>query len=321
MTDNKKDRPALSAAPPPMHAVALMTVFFAVFGYMFPSWEIIDEAATVETFTKRVFPDLISIQQLACIRLAIAAAIWAVSFQCVFLSPGWEQSTSYLKGTKLISVPNKLSGIKTMFPFTSLSWNVLGLSFTLSGYIAWKQAVAAEEVAEISPLLLRTALISWEIAGPFTFLVASVIRFAIWPAVLKSGDTANLKTIRNIFMHNMNVIFALTETAMLGGLPVRWRDVSLGPLVGCAYVVFSWSMSCSWNDKKYGPQFIYFFFDTTLPGYTHSIALAVLLLVLMIFYAFFASTEAVLEMILPFGWPAHAAFVLALSSTMMRFRD
>lgn len=117
-------------------------------------------------------------------------------------------------------------------------------------------------------------------------------------------------------------MIALGEVFLLGGLPVRWSDVSVGPLFGCAYVIFSWSMAARWVDMKlYGPQFLYFFFDTTLPGYTHSIVLACLLAVLMVFYALFASIEVVLKGILPNEMWAHAVFVVALSSAMMRFRD
>ena len=52
----------------------------------------------------------------------------------------------------------------------------------------------------------------------------------------------------------MNVFFAVTESALLGGLPVRWSEISLAPLVGCAYVMFTWSMSMSWNKREHGPQ-------------------------------------------------------------------
>lgn len=201
-----------------------------------------------------------------------------------------------------------------MFPFTSWAWNMLGVSFTLSGYIAVKQ--------EASPVLLRTALFFWEAAAPFSFLVATVIRYAIWPGVLKGdGDTSNLKMIRNMLMHNANVVMSLTEAALLGGLPVRWSHVSIGPVVGIAYILFTWAMSTSWNDTaKVGPQFIYFFFDTTLPGYTSTIALLVLLVVLMMFYAFFASCDLLLGFV-PFGIAGHTLFAAGLASIMMRFRD
>lgn len=309
-----KEKMILKSAPPPAHSIAVVVAMTTVFVSLFPSMESVDRVATVETFTHRVFPDLMTVEQMAYIRLAIAGVIWATSFQTVFLSPGWVQTTNYLKGTRLLRAPNTLSGIKTMFPFTSWAWNMLGASFTLSGYIALQQ--------DASPLVLRAALFFWEASAPFSFLVATVIRYAIWPGVLKGdGDTTNLKKLRNKLMHNANVMMSLTEAALLGGLPVRWSHASIGPLVGVVYILFTWAMSTSWNDtSKVGPQFIYFFFDTTLPGYTPTIALLVLLFVLMLFYGFFASCDFLLGLV-PFGVVGHAVFALGLASIMMRFRD
>jgi hypothetical protein len=322
-----KDRPVLLSAPPPWHAVALVVTCIGVFVYRLPSWTSIDEAATVETFTRRLFPELISIQQLALVRILFAALIWGTSLQTACISNGWQQTSSYLPGSKLLRVPNTLSGIKTMFPFTSVSWNILGLAFSLSGYIAWHTATITSSSSTTSSLipvpLLRAALIVWEIAAPNTLLVAAVIRYAIWPAVLSSssGDTTNLKSVRNILMHNVNVVLAVTETALLGGIPVRWSDWALGPLLGCAYIIFSWTMSTSWNDTAAaGPQFIYFFFDTTLPGYAASKFLMALLVVLMVFFGVFCSAGSVL-MAIDGGLLTHVLFTLMLCSAVVRFRD
>jgi hypothetical protein len=311
---SEKEKIILTSAPPPLHSIAVVFIMTIVFVGLFPSMESVDRVATVETFTRRVFPDLITVEQMAYIRLAIAGVIWATSFHTMFLSPGWIQTTNYLKGTRLLRAPNTLYGIKTMYPFTSWAWNMLGVSFTLSGYIALQQ--------EASPLLLRLALFFWEASAPFSFLVATVIRYAIWPGVLKGdGDTTNLKKLRNKLMHNANVMMSLTEAALLGGLPVHWKHVSIGPLVGVAYILFTWAMSTSWNDtSKVGPQFIYFFFDTTLPGYTPTIALLVLLFVLMLFFSFFAACDFLLGLV-PFGVVGHALFALGLGSITMRFRD
>jgi hypothetical protein len=82
----------------------------------------------------------------------------------VFLYDGWDQFTSYLPASKLISARNRLSGIKTMFPFTSWSWNLLGISFTLNAYIA-AQAAAGNSV---NIWILRAAVIAWDISAPFT---------------------------------------------------------------------------------------------------------------------------------------------------------
>lgn len=91
-------------------------------------------------------------------------AIWFTSLWMVFLYDGWDQFTSYLPASKLISVRNRLSGIRTMFPFTSWSWNLLGISFTLNTYIA-AQAAAKNPV---NIWILRTAVVAWDVAAPFT---------------------------------------------------------------------------------------------------------------------------------------------------------
>jgi len=316
---------ALASAPPPWHSVALLGLFTAIFAYYLPSLDTIDDVATVDTFTKRSFPDLVSIGLLGTIRALIAGSIWVTSFHTAVIDNGWQQTTTYLEGSKLKMVPNTLSGIKTMMPFTSWAWNLLGASFTLSAYIALKVAFSEGRQEEggptFDPWTLRCALLLWEISAPFTLLVAAVVRYAIWPGVLKAKEsTNNLKHGRNVMMHNMNVLFAVTEQALLGGVPVLWRHVSLGPLVGCAYVLFSWCMTHRWNDSsKHGPQFIYFFFDTTI-GRTASIALVVLLLVLMGAYGTFVVTEEILTFV-DGGVLAHFAFVALVCAVTMRFRD
>ena len=225
--------------------------------------------------------------------------------------------TAYQPGSKLISVPNRLSGIKTMMPFTSLSWNLLGMSFSLNAYIA-AQGAASQPV---NIWILRAAVILWEVAGPFTLLVAAVIRYAIWPALLRGKrDTAGLKHWRNVMMHNMNALFAVSEAALFGGLDVKWSHFAFGPLVGAAYVLFSWIMVHQWNKPEHGPQYIYFFFDTTLPGYKTTIALLLLLLTLTIFYGIFWICDEILVLLGKSVW-THSAFVAVVCGAVMRFKD
>jgi len=211
-----------------------------------------------------------------------------------------------------------LVGAKTLYPFTSWSWNLLGLSFTLSSYIAH----CAATNAHVAPPLLRLAVITWEIAAPCTLLVAAVVRYAIWPAVARvpGGTTDELRSGRNVMMHNLNVVLALTETCVLSGRAVTPGHAALAPLYGIVYVLFSWGMVHRWNEKRHGPQFIYFFFDTTLPGYTVTKVLLVLLAVLMLFFGIFCVAAALLRY-LDGGLLTHVLFVAAVSSTVMRFRD
>ena len=121
-------------------------------------------------------------------------------------------------------------------------------------------------------------------------------------------------------MHNLNVLFALSEAALMSGLKVYPRHFVFGPLIGCLYVVTSWAMVHQWNKPENGPQYIYFFFDTTLPGYTTTIALLVLLAVLATFYGIFCVCDQILAGLGSSVW-THAAFVAAICSLVMRFRD
>jgi hypothetical protein len=337
--DKKKSLPVLTSAPPPWHSVAIMLLLNIFFIRLLPAWSSIDEIAVTETFTRRIFPELMSLKALAAIRTVQALIVWATSFYILFVSTGYVFSTSYLPQSKLKTVPNTLAGIRGMYPFTSVSWNLLGVAFTLSAYIAWS-AVAVElkesvgddtDTANLfdnlllllpppSIFVLRTAILVWEVAAPNTLLVATVVRYVIWQGVLRAGaDTSNLTQFRTLLMHNGNVLLALTEIALTGGLPVRWSEVSLAPLLGISYVFFTWHMMDKWNDKEHGPQFIYFFFDTTL-GATTSYALVALLVVLLIFYMLFVSVELILAY-MDGGWPFHVAFVVAVCSAVMRFRD
>jgi hypothetical protein len=308
----------LTSAPPPLHSVLTIGVLSAVFVNYLPSAESLDEAATIETFTRVIFSNVMNVYSLAYIRLLIAATIWWTSFQTAVLSDGWTQKTTYQPGSKLKMVPNRLKGVKTMFPFTSWCWNMLGLSFTLNAYIAIQGAAAKP----VDPWLLRVALCVWEISAPCAILVSLVIRYAIWPAVLASptGDTTNLKSLRNVMMHNVNSVYAVTELALTGGLPVRCNELSLLPLYGVVYVIFSWSMTMSWNEPSAGPQFIYFFFDTTLPGYKPTLALLALLSALLVIFGILCMCEQILALI-DGGLLAHLAFCLVIFGGVMRFRD
>ena len=283
-----------------------------------PTWEALDELATMETFTHRVFPELLSVRALAYIRLSYAAVIWITTID-FYISNDVDVMTMYLPGSKLHPAVLQLRGIRTQFPFTSVAWNVLGLSFTLAGYIA----LQAANNNDVDVWTLRCAIICWSSAAPFTILVAVLVRYALWPKVLADGGTTeNLRSGRSLVQHNANVMMALTEQALLGALPVRWELVSFINFLGCAYTMFLWSMYNFWgvDVSKHGPQFLYFFYDTTLPGVISGVILLGLIAVLLVFYGLFVSTGSILNM-LPGGLASHLLFVLIVSGAVMRFRD
>jgi hypothetical protein len=166
---------------------------------------------------------------------------------------------------------------------------LLGTSFTIHGAMALAVAYQGEdwvrERVEVTPWILRSILMLWQTTAPCAFLVSSVIRYVIWDQVKKgAGDTKHLKHIHNVFCHNLNSIYVLAEVALLGGLPVRLSEMYLGPIYGCVYIWMAWSLTEFWTDKKYGPHYIYFFLDTTLPGYKSTVALAALTATLAFFY-------------------------------------
>ena len=173
---------------------------------------------------------------------------------------------------------------------------------------------------DIPVWLLRMALLVYETAAPQTLLVSTVVRYAIWPQVLKgTGDTSDLAHPRTLLWHNANSVLALIEVALLGGLPVVVSHVAIAPMFGIAYIFFSWAMAPYWSPQD-GPQFIYFFMDTTVDNHGHALAIMALLTVLMVFYGLFAGASLVLEY-LGSGILSHIVFVLVVSAGVTRFRD
>eukprot|EP00550_Attheya_septentrionalis_P007210 CAMPEP_0198286986 /NCGR_PEP_ID=MMETSP1449-20131203/5940_1 /TAXON_ID=420275 /ORGANISM="Attheya septentrionalis, Strain CCMP2084" /LENGTH=378 /DNA_ID=CAMNT_0043984863 /DNA_START=114 /DNA_END=1250 /DNA_ORIENTATION=- len=196
--------------------------------------------------------------------------------------------------------------------------------------------------------LRQLALVSFEVAAPTAMLVSVVVRYAIWPDNLEStGHTNGLRKTTTLLMHNANTIMVLVEIGLLGTLPVRYSDAALAPLFGIIYLLFSWSMSGRWTNVKpftpspnnnnnikdndddkvvkctttaLGPQFIYFFLDTTL-GYTTSYAILALLTVLMAVYGIFGTIDHILVQYLGGGFLTHLTVVVALASLVCRFRD
>jgi hypothetical protein len=287
---SKQEQPVATGIPP-WHAQAFIGALLAVSAKNLPSPESLDKTATFDTFTNRVFPDFLSLKTVGAIRLLIAASIWALLFWMAFISKGWTLHTVYKPDTKLIRSSIKVTGIRTLFPFTSWSWILLGFSFSFNGMIAIQVDRGAED--DIQPWMRRAALVLFEIAAPFALLVSSVVRYAIWPAVLAAGNPHELGSFRNQLMHNMNAVYALTEMSLLGGIPMTFSHISIPCFIGCCYVLFAWSLAhfLGKTGTAPGPQYQYFFLDTTR-GKVTTISLAVLLTILMASFAMFVGIEA-----------------------------
>lgn len=311
-------------AAPPFHAIALVGSVLALCILTIPNMmKSIDTVATVEQCTSPLFPQLMTRQQLGWIRCSFALLIFLVSVRRSFEVSILE--VSYLKGSKLKQIPMDLSGIKAQGAFTSFSWNLLGLTFAYNGILTLyidhgiTNGTFSDDISPLPQWSLRASILLFETAAPTTMLVAAVTRYVLWERALKNKGSKNLRRITTLFQHNANVIMALTEVGLLGGLPVRFSDTAVAGLWGIAYIIFSWAARFSWLPSG-EPQFLYFFLDTTLPGYTYSIALFSLVMVLLVFYTLFVCVDDI--MLLFGGGPVvHALVVLITSSIVCRFRD
>jgi hypothetical protein len=308
--------PPLSSGIPPWHSTAFVAVLAAVTTAHLPSSESLDEMATIEMFTKRVFPHLVSLRSLALIRLAIAAATLSLTIYLIW-GKGWDVYANYKPQSKLRREFIKLRGLGTLCPFTSWCWCFLGLAFLLNGCIALAVHNGKEDL--IRPWFLRTALVLSELSFPFALLVSAAVKYAIWPAVIAGGKPHKLACFRNQMQHNCNSIFALTEVALLGNIEVNFRHLPLATLVGIIYIVFTWIMAVIYyGNKNVGPQYLYWFQDTTLEK-TTTLALVALLVALTTFFGMFAGIEMLIEAV---GGTlfTKVSFVVLLSACVCKFR-
>jgi len=233
----------------------------------------------------------------------------------------------YLKQSKLQRRPINLDGVRSQIMFTQWCWNSLTLSFFLSGIVtlqsAYNDAHDSNDVI-ISPfihqIILRCAILSFEIAGPTSMLVSTVTKYALWPQSLKSPrGSGNLRKPVALIQHNANIIASLLEVGVLGRIAVRWEDVVIAPAYGCIYVLFMWSLKDHLVESK-EPQFIYFFFDTTL-GRTWSISVLLgLLAILLVFYSVFTLVDDIL-LWMGGGIVTNAVMVGTFASIFCRFKD
>ena len=310
---------------PPWHAVLVLGTLVFLSILFFPTPSDLDHTVAVpETFTKRLFPKYMSVQALVIVRSISAAFILGLSLYALLLAMFGSEPTvlviPYLAQSKLQrGKPIALKGLYSQAAFTMWAWNLLGVSFGVNAYVTY--LIMHER--PVSPWLLRTAILLFEMAAPFTLLVAAVVKYALWPQSLKNGagkdPTKSFKVFRVLCFHNLNVVLAMSEVALWGGLPVRFHDASLAILFGCAFVAFAWAIRNGWNPSA-GPQFLYFFLDTTL-GITTSLVLIALCLVFVMFYAFFCVLHVGLDHMESAGLLAHVFSVVIVCALVCRVRD
>jgi hypothetical protein len=315
MTEVKKND--VTSAPPPLPAVATVAGCLGLCAWNFPSLESIDNVATPELFTRRVFPSLLSLEGLILIRFAYFLVIATVTIQVACFTDGWQLRTSYLPSSKLRKSIITMSGIRTQMPYTSVTWNMLGLSFGLSSYIGLMVRMGYD----VDPWILRVGLLVWETVAPNTLLVSAVVRYAIWPVAIRNGTSASCSHWRALVWHNANSAMTLLETALLGGMPVLSGHASLSILQGALYTIFAWLYMHKWTpDEKGRPHFIYFFFDTTL-GKTTTMALQILIGVMIAFHFMFVVARYTMEYLGGGELLASLIFCTVVFSGVCRFRD
>lgn len=240
-----------------------------------------------------------------------------------------------------------MDGIKSQAMFTLWSWNLLGLSFALNGAISLVSCYPSQNQTIVHkwflhPTTIQMAIYLFEVVAPTSMLVSFVVRYALWPVAKKSGTSNILKTPIGLTTHNFNVFSSLLEVGLLGRMPVQMKDLAVGPLYGCMYIYFTWFMIYRWipttpstrskkelngqsngyevNTDTRNPQFVYFFFDTTLGKWTHCSVLLILMTVLTVFFWIFSNVN---DLMLYLGDTPLINFgvVMTLFSLVARFRD
>ena len=85
---SSKDKVYVSHAPPPFHSVITLISLSAFFVAFLPTWEAVDKVATMDAFTNRVFPDLVSLRLLIYIRVSFCILVFSITVLSMFPGNG-----------------------------------------------------------------------------------------------------------------------------------------------------------------------------------------------------------------------------------------
>ena len=288
----------MPSALPPWHTLVILSICCLLSLYYLPSWQSLDDQVANASVLKQSVGYLTTFQ-IAVARFLLGAVMLGDCLYAILYGK-WEQDTEYYPGSKLqpqyqlpfrgvlVERPYSLSrGLLTMSSFTMWAWCLEGIAFWLLAYVA--------ATATTSSFVCRLAVILWEIAAPTSLLVSSIVKYVLWPHALQGNGTANADVFKHpgaLLEHNLNSLAALVEVGFFGGLPVRKTDASFAILFGLVYVAYTYAMAHSWPLGQLGlprtkpdaarqPQFIYPFFDPTLPGFLTTYCLLGLLAVLL----------------------------------------
>lgn len=292
----------------------------AVGGFCLASFPAISDnltlCANVETIASPLFPELISSFQLGIIRLCLSFVFMLTTMYRISLREH-VVTISYLNHSKLKRIPINMNGIKSQIMFTSWCWNILTISFFLNGMIC----IADSESVFHHPMVLKTAIILFEVAGPTSMLVSCITKYVLWPRSLHGvNGSQKLRLPVSLIQHNLNIISTLLEVCVLGIIPVSLSDWAVGPLFGLVYILFTWSMTHKLTDCG-SPQFVYFFFDLTLGKRWILTVMTGLLLLLLAFFFIFTIVDDFVIWIGDEKLIAHLLTSLTLSAFACRFRD
>lgn len=327
------DDPALRWAPPPWHTLLIVAVLLGYFSHFSAqAIQSVDEIAHVGTFSRTLFPSQVPLEWVIGLRLLMGSVLLSINTRDFFVCR-LDFKTSYLPGSKLKPAIIKYRGlltkdgtwhqlIKLNTSFSAWSVALLGCSFLLNGSIPLMDAYWGWHVPHS---LLRVGVLAWTMAAPASVLVSLVVTYVLWAQDLANGNSTDFyKQPWILLMHTFNSIATFTEVGLLGGLPCRLKDFNSGPIFGIIYVLFAWTVSHArfWTEdfRRDGPQFIYPFFDTTLPNIS-SLAILGLFAAFISIHFLFSIAESIMVEYIGGGILGHGIAVVALSWTVCRFRD
>jgi hypothetical protein len=332
MTRTNVDK-LLRHSPPPWHTLVAVVAIHLWFVSNIPSMESLDQVANKETLMNVKHPNVFSIEQVATIRLILGSVMILDTLYTLGFGR-WEQSTMYFPGSKLKAAQIPFRGIqftgsltaslRTISSTTVWCFMVEGITFIMLGAIPWYIILTGNEP---STWILRLAFFCWEAVAPASMMVSATVKYVLWPMALMSKDPSStdfLKSTGVLLKHNLNILSSLVEVAILGALPVRYADFSVGALLlGLPYLCFTYYMMYSWVDLKlHGPQFIYPFLDTTM-GLISTLCIVGILGMYIVSHASFAWLHnfVVSEPFANMGIGAHIGAVVIAGAALCRFRD
>ena len=300
---------------PPWHTISCVVLMIAITIPNLPTIESLDDYATVETFTHCKFPNYLSLWRMGLLRLCIGGIIFSLTIYLVFVSEGWDLYANYLPHTKLQRVVIKITGVRALCAFTSCAWLLLGMGFISRGLICVAYSLVVEQqqqeqqhddgdvyknmirmfqtyILHPKTWFLRLTFMAWELAAPFAMLTSVISKYVLWPQAIKGGKPHNLAGIRNQLQHNWNSIFVFVEVALLGGIPVCLQHISLATGFGVCYMLFTWiTGKYYFGSPTVGPQYLYFFMDTTLGKVTTYAMLGLLCAMTLLYFLFSVTVQ------------------------------